>query len=544
MKKILISVILIIVSAMLLLNGCGGTTVTSTTTTSTTTSTTLTTTTTTSTTTTTTSTSTQTTATTTTTIPDAEKYGGVYKYPLNVTLASPLGYPIETNAVEGLVAGCALERFLLSGDAGVQPRLATSWDIDVAAKTMTFHLRKGVKFHDGSDFTAEVVKWNLDMQIAAGKATNWVSVDVIDTNTVKITVKVYQNTSITGVGAYPFISKASFDKNGVDWAREHPIGTGPFVFVEHQRGTKATFIKNKNYWEPGRPYLDGVDFIIIQDITVRNLAFKRGDIHEFTASGLDAKELVQLKFPYHQRTGGTFVLVPDSANPDSPFANLKVRQAVSYAINRESLAENLGYGFARPAYQIYPGFPMSAVPDLVKTPYNPAKAKQLLTEAGYPNGFTTSIQSQGYAVPSNWVTAVAAMLTEVGIKTTPTFPDAGKYSEYRYGSWNNMLLAQGFGNFDNLNSVWSFYFGTTAFKSRYNPPEFIAAYEKSLASPEPDAKLIQACMKMIAEQLLVIPYLEETVMIFQVPGAHNAGLDVATQVQFWSQIAWLEPKAR
>jgi peptide/nickel transport system substrate-binding protein len=482
---------------------------------------------------------------TTTPTPTIDKYGGTYKYPLNVAPASPLGYPCETNAVEGLVAGCSLERLMLTGDNGfVDPRLATSWEVNVPAKTMTFHLRKGVKFHDGSDFTADVVKWNFDLQIAAGKATNWVSVDVIDTNTIKITVKVYQNTSLTGLSSYPIASKAAFDKNGIDYARANPIGTGPFIFVEHQKGTLVSFKKNPDYWDTGKPYLDGVDFVIIADATVRNLAFKRGDIHEFTAAGLDAQELVQLGYAVHQRTGGTFVLVPDSANPDSPFSNIKVRQAVSYAIDRESIAKNLGFGFARAAYQIYPGFEMTAIPNLVKTPYDPVKAKQLLTEAGYPNGFTTSIYSQGYAVPSNYVTAVAAMLTEVGIQCTPEFPDSGKYSEYRYGSWNNSLLAQGFGNFDNLNSIWGFYFGTTAFKSRYNPQEFLVSANASLASPESDPKLVRACIKIIADELMVIPYLEETVMIFQVKGAHNDGLDLATQTQFWAHVAWIEPELR
>jgi peptide/nickel transport system substrate-binding protein len=206
------------------------------------------------------------------------------------------------------------------------------------------------------------------------------------------------------------------------------------------------------------------------------------------------------------------------------------------------MATNLGYGFARPAYQIFPSF--APVADIEKTQFNQEKARQLLAEAGYPDGFKTDIHSQGYAVPANYVTAIAAMLTEVGIETTPNFPESGKYSEYRFGSWNNALLAQGLGNFDNLNSLWGFYFGTTAFKSRTNPERFVTASEAALASPEVDLNLVEDCIRIIAEELMVIPYLEETVMIFQVPGAHNAGLDVATQTQFWSHVAWLEPEAR
>jgi peptide/nickel transport system substrate-binding protein len=534
-RTALFCLLAIILVASLVFSGCGSTTTTTPPTTKPATTTQATTT----------AATTTTAAPTTKPTPTVDMYGGTYHYPLNVAPASPIGYPPETNNIEAMVASAALESLILSGDGGIiYPRLATSWDVDVPNKSMTFHLRKGVKFHDGSDLTAEVVKWNWDLQIAAGKAATWESVEVIDTLTVKLKVKAYQNTSLTGVSGYRIVSKAAFDKNGIDYTRENPIGTGPFIFVSHERGSKVTFEKNTNYWEVGKPYLDGVEFVIIADDTVRNLAFKNGDIHEYTAAGLDAQELVQLGYAVHQRTGGTFCLIPDSANPDSPFSNLKVRQAVSYAINRESMAKNLGYGFAKPAYQLYPGYSEAVIPGLVKTEYNPEKAKQLLTEAGYPNGFTTSIYSQGYVNPQNYITALAAMLSEVGITTTPEFPESGKYSEYRFGSWQNSLLAQALANLPNLNSIWSFYFGETAFKSRYNSPEFIAARDASLASPEIDPLLLQKCFKIIAEDLMAIPYLEETVMIFQVPGAHNAGLDIASQTQFWAHLAWLEPEAR
>lgn len=529
---------------MLLLAGCGGdatTPATTTTTTQTTSSTTQTTATTA------TSTTTSTTQATQTTTPSdtSDMYGGIYKYPLSVAPATPLGYPIETAPDASLIARLSLESLLIAGDGGVViPRLATSWDIDVPGNTLTFHLREGVKFHNGSDFTAEDVKWNFDLQIGAGKATNWVSVDIIDKYTIKITVKVYQNTSLTGVSGYPIASKAAFDEHGIDWARENPVGTGPFVFVEHERGSRIYFEKNENYWDTGKPYLDGVEFIVIADATVRGLAFKRGDIHEFTASGLDAQELVQLGFPYISRTGGTFVLVPDSANPDSPLSNLKVRQAISHAIDRESIAQNLGYGFARPAYQCYPGFEVAAIPNLEKHEFNPDKARQLLAEAGYPDGFQTTIHSFTRVVPSNYITAVAAMLNEVGIQTTPSFPEAGKYTEYRFGGWNNAMLGHGLGNFDNLNSVWDFYFGATSFPSVKKSAEWRAAADASLASPEVDPALVQAVFKIMHEELMVIPYLEETVMMFQNPGAHNEGVKYAAQTQFWSHIAWLEPEAR
>ena len=166
------------------------------------------------------------------------------------------------------------------------PILATSWDIDPAAKTMVFHLRKGVKFHDGSDFNAAVVKWNFELMMAAKKAPNFVSVEAVDDYTIKITVKNYQNTDLTGMsgGAFNVISKASFDKNGIEYTRSHPVGTGPFKFVEYVRDSKLTYAKNPNYWDTGKPYLDGVVYNVVAEETVRKIMFQRGDVHFIMAA--------------------------------------------------------------------------------------------------------------------------------------------------------------------------------------------------------------------------------------------------------------------
>ena len=541
MKKLLLSTIVIIVSLLLVLTGCGSdetTPVTSTTTTKTT-----------ATTQTTTSTASQTTATTTTatTTPSnsEDMYGGIYHYGLSVAPGTPLGYPVESAPDAGLIAGLALERLLLVGDGGIAyPRLAESWDIDVAGNTMTFHLRQGVKFTDGSDLNAEVVKWNLDLYMEAGKATNWSAVDIVDDHTVKVTVKGYQNTALSGASGYMIASKAAFDKHGIDWARENPVGTGPFIFVEHERGSRVYFEKNPDYWEAGKPYLDGVEFVVITDPTVRSLAFKRGDTDGMLASGLDAQELLELGFPYVQRTGGTYVLIPDSANPDSPMSDLKVRQAISYAIDRESLATNLGFGFLRPAYQLYPGFEATAIPGFQGEQFNPEKAKQLLTEAGYPDGFQTTIHAFTRVVKNEYILAIAAMLDEVGIQTTPDFPEAGKYTEYRFGSWQNAMMGHGFAQWDNFNSAWDFYFGPTQFKSAIRPAEYIAAKDASLAAPESDPVLVQKVIQTLHDYQMLIPYVEEVITYFERPGAHDEGAKMAPQTQFWSHLAWLEPDAR
>jgi ABC-type transport system substrate-binding protein len=156
---------------------------------------------------------------------------------------------------------------------------------------------------------------------------------------------------------------------------------------------------------------------------------------------------------------------------------------------------------------MYPGYATSAIPNLQKTEYNPTKAKQLLKDAGYPTGFKTSIHTFTRLVNRDWVTAIAKMLSDVGIQTTPDFPEAGKYEEYRGQGWTNSLMAHGFMSMDNLNSAFNLYFpqSNIAFPSVKKPAGFYDAVTKSITSPQVDPALLQAAFKLIADDLMVIP---------------------------------------
>jgi peptide/nickel transport system substrate-binding protein len=342
----------------------------------------------------------------------------------------------------------------------VEPLLATAWEIAPDGKSITLTLRQGVKFHDGSDFNAAAVKWNLDKEIEAKRATDWESVDVIDDYTVRINIPDYKNTILTGLGmgAAMIISPTAVEENGLEWARWHPIGTGPFKFVEYERDAKLVYERNDDYWQEGLPYLDGVEFVVIADETVRKIAFQKGDIHTLRASGLTALELRDLGFDYVTRPGGTFVLIPDSGNPESPFADRDVRLAISHAIDRESLAEALGYGFSAPAYQIFPGFTETAIPNLDKHEFDQDLASELLTNTGRPGGLDTTIHAFIRVVPKDYIAAIANMLEQVGIRVEQDFPEAGKYSEYRFGGWSDAMMAHALGSMENMNFVFSFYF--------------------------------------------------------------------------------------
>ena len=367
-------------------------------------------------------------------LPEADRYGGIYRESLRVGPATPIGYPSEAAPDASFLAKPACEtlvRVLKGGQ--IEPLLATEWKVAPDGKSILLTLRKGVKFHDGTDFNAQAVKWNYELLIQAKKNRDWTSVDVIDDHTVRVNIKAYKNTVLTGFGSGStiIVSPASVEKKGLDWTRWHPVGTGPFIFVEYERDARLVYKKNPNYWEKGKPYLDGIEYTVIADDMVQKMAFQRGDVHILAARTLIAQELKNSGMNYVSEPGGTYVLIPDSKNADSPFADKRVRLAVSHAIDREALSIALGFGFAKPAYQLYPGYNETALKDLDKHEYDPEKSKKLLAEAGYADGFKTSIHTFVRLVPRDFITAIANMLKEVGIEAQGDFPEAGRYTEYR-----------------------------------------------------------------------------------------------------------------
>jgi peptide/nickel transport system substrate-binding protein len=484
---------------------------------------------------------------TTTAAPTGEKYGGVFKQALTVGPSRPIGLPAEFAPDSATAAAPALEPLIRVKKGGIiLPVLATAWKVADDLSSITLTLRKGVKFHDGSDFNAAVCKWNLDQQIVAKMTTDWKSVDVVDDYTIRINVNSYKNSILTNLasGITQQCSKASFDKNGIEYTRWNPVGTGPFIFVEYQRDAKLTYKRNPNYWDPGLPYLDGLTFTVIADETVRKLAFQKGDIHMILPLGLPAQELQKAGYPMKSESFGTFVLIPDSASANSPWSNVNVRLAASYALNREALANALGFGFAKPAYQIFPGFADSAIPNIIKTEFNQTKAKDLLKQAGYPTGFKTTIHCFVRQVPKDYITAVAAQLREVGIDVTTDFPEAGKYDDLRYKGWNDGLMGHALAVGDNKGANIAMYFQSLMFPSVAKPAGWQAGMDAALGSKEYDPKLVQAVIQIMYDNMMLIPYLEETKAAFYQKGVHDDGADSYSLINFVSQYAWLEKSAR
>jgi peptide/nickel transport system substrate-binding protein len=331
------------------------------------------------------------------------------------------------------------------------PFLAESAIEDSNAKTVTFKLRSGVNFQDGTVCDAAAVKWNLDQEAKApNTAPDFVdvsSIDVINASTIKVSFSTWDNSFLREMcWDAAMISPTSFEKNGLDWARVNPCGTGPFKLVTFERDVKKVFQKWDGYWQPGKPYLNAIEINIIADSTVQLASLLKGD--DDILSGVDPTDVKTVKskagfgIVQNSPTGGSYYsLTGDSANSTSPFANVKVRQAISYAIDRESIKKYIFYDYA----DVTSGFNdpncWTYNPNVIGYPYSKDKAKALLTEAGYKDGFSTTIYCRPERYFKDMATAIQSNLADIGIKADLQVLNSGQYGQVMFGTgWQGLLL--------------------------------------------------------------------------------------------------------
>lgn len=442
------------------------------------------------------------------------KYGGTLKMVLDFTPAPTLGWPPDYSGPATRVSQLCVESLLRSDFKGnTYPWLAESYTLAEDLKSVTLKLRKNVKFHDGTDFTAQAVKWNLDNQMAAKKAPYWTSVEIVDEYTIRINFSEWKNALIfelsdTSEGLGYMVSPTAFQKNGIDWMRQNPIGTGPFKFISFNKDVGFKTVKNQDYWIKGKPYLDGVEMTIIVDPSTRAAFVKAGgvDVVNTNTSKL-AADLADMGFILKLTTNGTWNLMPDTNNPDSPWAKQKVREAAEYAIDREGIAKGLGWGFWQAPYQIPArGSAIYESDFSLSRKYNPERAKQLLAEAGYPDGFKTYINCYSAGLNKDAATAVQSYFIKVGLQAELDFPELAKYATYQKSGWQNGVLFAPLLTYGNFNEgIINYGPVSPLYPSWQRPPDFTSAFNASLISKTPDVKLIRLVTDTITKNALIIP---------------------------------------
>jgi peptide/nickel transport system substrate-binding protein len=444
-------------------------------------------------------------------------YGGTFRYLCATGPGGPFGVP--WNAMGGntfpMQFGLqTLVREML--DTSMQLGLAESYSTDTSADnpSIMFKLRKGIKFQDGTDFNAQAVKWCLDNDAKTGSSqigqtTNWKSVEVVDDYTIRINLKTWQNTALrpfASASGY-IISPAAYQKNGVDWANYNMVGTGAFNQTDFQRDVSLTCIKNPNYWEPGKPYLDKLQYMFISDALTAEAAFKTGAAEVIQChTDQMADNLKKAGYKVISYPGFTFTMYPDSKDADSPWSNLKFRQAAEYAINKEAIANAMGYGTWATSYQYCSPSSPAFDPNLTPRKYDAAKARQLLSEAGFPNGVKTTIYSAPAGMSKDIPLAFQADWKAVGIDATIENPQADAFSVMQRGTWKNGVIigpgaisANPIAGFNNYTS------SGTMFLSIKRPDGFDALYKAALSSPKLDPALAQKCEDAMYAESTIIP---------------------------------------
>jgi peptide/nickel transport system substrate-binding protein len=417
------------------------------------------------------------------------------------------GTPMAIFGGEGAYGDLAMEP-LMDGKffGGYEMRLATSYTVSPDGKTVTFKLRQGVKFHDGTDFNAEAVKYNFDKWKAAGKASaNYLGCDVVDNYTVNCNFAEAMNVNLTSVSGTVMASPTFVDQRGDTYAAFHACGTGPFKQTAYQENTKVTFERFDEYWGQ-KAYLDSIECIFITDPVTQVIAMKAGE-GDVTHSR-DAKPMYDMKqagLNILQNFMGMEAMNFNSRDADSPFADVRVRQAFEYAINKDPIINTLGYGFWESAYQFpIPGM-SGYLDDVIPRKYDPAKAKELLKEAGYENGFETTLV-HGVWDFNDGLLSIQADLAEVGIKAKIEGVQFGQWATMRQEGWKGVFVA-GSGMIADFNSLlWSYFRpGVTEMYSIARSQELTDLVLAAVKAIPADPALTNAAARYIYDQCLWAP---------------------------------------
>ena len=336
---------------------------------------------------------------------------------------------LYSNVFEGLT------RFM--GDGSVVPGLAESWEISDDGLTYTFKLRSGVTFHDGTTMDAEDVKFSLDRILAEDSANaqkalyaSISNVEVMDAGTVKVTLSAPNGNMLFNLAWGDAVIVAP---ESIENIKQMPIGTGAFKFVNWVQGDRIEIERNADYW--GTPaVLEKATFKFISDPTAAFAAVMAEDVDVF--SGFPAPEnLPQFEAdPRFQvlvgSTEGETILSTNNKRP--PFDNVKVRKALAHAINRQAIIDGAMFGYGTPIGTHFAPHNPDYVDMTAQSIYDPEKAKALLAEAGFADGFETTLVLPPPSYARRGGEIIAAQLAEVGIKAEITNVEWAQWLEVAF----------------------------------------------------------------------------------------------------------------
>ena len=400
---------------------------------------------------------------------------------------------VYANVFEGLT------RF--AADGSILPALAKSWTVSDDGLVYTFSLHSGVKFHDGSSMDSEDVKFSLD-RARADDSTNAQkalfsgidTVEALDSTTVRVTLSAPNGAFIFNMAWGDAVIVA---EETIADAKTNPVGTGPFVFTNWVQGDSITITKNTDYWgTPAR--LNSATFKFISDPTAAFAALMAEDVDAFPIYPAP-ENLPQFKADSRFQvligsTEGETILSTNNKMP--PFDNVKVREAMSHAIDRQAIIDGAMFGLGTPIGTHFAPHNPDYVDLRGQSNYDPALAISMLADAGYPDGFKTTLKLPPPSYARRGGEIIAAQLREVGIDV--------EISNLEWAQW----LEQVFRGYD---------FGLTIVSHTepmdigiYARPEYYFQYDSAdfqqlmvdlNAATDPDARstILKAAQRMISD---------------------------------------------
>jgi peptide/nickel transport system substrate-binding protein len=349
---------------------------------------------------------------------------------------------------------------LLTIDAALNyvPDLAESWDVLEDGKVYVFHLRKGVKFHDSTDFDAEVVRWNyqriMDPEEKAFDAPYYSmveTVEVLDAHTIKFTLKHPSMTLLPVMAAnragFLQMSPAAHKRWGKEEIRLHPVGTGPFKLARWDQNQLIVLEKNPHYFKPGLPYLDRVELRVMKDGITRVTALRAGEVDFANAIPREHVERLARDPQIRVLKGRETQRVTIAFNHKQPiFRDVRVRRALGgYGIDRQAMVKTALLGLGQPLWSFVPHGAKDHIDFGEHYPYDPEKARALLKEAGYDAKNPLRISLMAHAAEAALPTVATIMKTQyakLGVEMTVEVIDRPIYLRRltRDRDWEQSLI--------------------------------------------------------------------------------------------------------
>ncbi len=404
------------------------------------------------------------------------------------------------------------------------PGLATSWKVDGDNLTWTFDLRKNVKFHDGSAFTADDVVFSIE-NARKGLIKNFVEpikeVKIINPYQIQIITKAPCAVLLKSLAPVRILPKAYYTKVGAAKFNLAPVGTGPYVFKEWVKEDRIMLTANKTYWH-GAPKIKNVKMRPISNSATRTAALLTGEVDIIedvpvrdvskvkSTSGIEVVDFPSSRLIYLHVDSSRPVGPGVIGEKKNPFADKKVRKALSLAVDREAIVKVIMNGNAYATNQLVLKGMGGYTNSMPKPQYNPAQAKKLLAEAGYPNGFKLYLDAPNgrYVNDGQVAQALASQLTKAGFNVELRLhPKATFFDFVRPGDKSSLVMTGWAEPIDagEMGNVLFYTRGKNASKGGSNRCHYAnAEYDKLLDAADSTADIKKRSALVTKSALLVV----------------------------------------